>query len=59
MGEAFWCRHLVAALGVLEVLSLTARARERNADRGSVVEAIATRDLVKAGIMQVVEGDVY
>ena len=40
MGDAFWWRHRVAALGALEGAGLMARDRERNADRGSVMEAI-------------------
>jgi len=45
MGDAFWCRQRVAALGVLEV-GLIARDKVRSADRGSVVEAIAMRSYV-------------
>jgi hypothetical protein len=40
MGDAFWCRHLVAAREVVEWSEGAARVRVRMAARGTDVEAI-------------------
>lgn len=40
MGDALWCRHLVATRGALERNQGVARARLRTAARGTVMEFI-------------------
>ena len=43
MGDALWCRHLVATLGALERKEGAARERVRIAARGTDVEAMSYR----------------
>jgi len=43
MGDAFWCRHLVATLGTLDRKEGAARERVRMAARGTDVEAMLRR----------------
>jgi hypothetical protein len=41
MGDAFWCKHRVAARGAFVVVDPIARDKERREHRGTVMEAIA------------------
>jgi hypothetical protein len=40
MGDDFWCRHLVATRGALDLMEGVARDRPRMAVRGIAIEAI-------------------
>jgi hypothetical protein len=40
IGDARWCRHLVAILGAVDRMEGVARNKLRIADRGSVVDAM-------------------
>lgn len=40
IGDAFWCKHLVAICGAVDRMKGVARVKLRIADRGSVVDAI-------------------
>jgi hypothetical protein len=40
MGDAFWCRHLVATRGAVEPKERVVRERLRSAARGAFVDAI-------------------